>query len=422
MLPGVGCASRWGDFCHLLLHETPGMEAETTPNAAEPGFAEGDAGLVLRPKLDGDRFREHAIPLGMLKDLAALEDLLLETAKQEFRDEHDRSNVSGGFTRETRFELRGVGEGSAVPEIRIRFLGESASLFAGDPKREAFRAAVRSVFDAVQAAAEGRLSAIADHLRPRLLTYFNRVGAGLLPGESWTFENDLGEKTSLTPAIREELLLASSVSSLTKPLLLYGTVQEADSKQMTFRLHLTPRGRFTVPLPEPFYDEVMEAQREWKVGRFAVCRLEGLGRFARSGKLTGVESVSSIARVDELDPGAQLDAMKAIRDGWLDGAGKAPPADGLGWLSGCFDRFYNEPSPPPYLYPTEAGGVQAEWTIGRMEAELVVDLRERAGAWLSFDPEDETREVAERLDLRGLDGWERLATLLQDARGAGAPS
>lgn len=79
--------------------------------------------------------------------------------------------------------------------------------------------------------------------------------------------------------------------------------------------------------------------------------------------------------------GSQLDAMRSIKDGWLDGEGLAPPGAGLDWLTRAFGRYLPEDAPLPYLYPTETGGVQAEWSLGPNEITFSVDLDTHLGEW-----------------------------------------
>ena len=42
----------------------------------------------LKPKLVGARFQGHAIPLEVLKDLAVLEEMVIEVAKWQFIKDH----------------------------------------------------------------------------------------------------------------------------------------------------------------------------------------------------------------------------------------------------------------------------------------------------------------------------------------------
>ena len=70
-----------------------------------------------------------------------------------------------------------------------------------------------------------------------------------------------------------------------------------------------------------------------------------------------------------------------MKDGWLDGGGLAPPKPGLDWLADAFEHHFPEEAPLPHLYPTETGGVQAEWSMGPNEVTLEVDLDTHVGEW-----------------------------------------
>ena len=42
--------------------------------------------------------------------------------------------------------------------------------------------------------------------------------------------------------------------------------------------------------------------------------------------------------------------MKYLKDGWLDGKGRAPNAGGLEWVNGILEQICTEDIPLPYLY------------------------------------------------------------------------
>lgn len=86
-----------------------------------------------------------------------------------------------------------------------------------------------------------------------------------------------------------------------------------------------------------------------------------------------------------LDIGRQIDELKLLEDGWLNGEGRAPSKAGLDWLLGIFGSRYPADAARPYLYPTVAGGVQAEWPLGSREAELEIDLETHTGEWHVLD-------------------------------------
>src|SRR5689334_2747493 len=104
------------------------------------------------------------------------------------------------------------------------------------------------------------------------------------------------------------------------------------------------------------------------------------------------------------DVAARLDALRALKDGWMEGKGKALSADGLIWLSGASQRWLAAEFSIPYLYPTAEGGVQAEWSLPPFEVSLEIDLGRRRGYWHRLNVQtgaDDEREV----DLSSDDDW-----------------
>ena len=110
--------------------------------------------------------------------------------------------------------------------------------------------------------------------------------------------------------------------------------------------------------------------------------------------------------------GSQLDQLRLLQDGWLEGKGLSPPESSLDWLQDAFDRHFPDEAPLPHLYPTETGGVQAEWSIGSMEISLDLDLDTRSGEWHALDTD------AGKVEERTLDGddssdWKWLARRIE---------
>ncbi len=112
---------------------------------------------------------------------------------------------------------------------------------------------------------------------------------------------------------------------------------------------------------------------------------------------TGGQFVHS-SLLDALDIAPRLDELKKIKDGWLDGAGRAPSHEGLDWLAGVLKDRYPKSLPPLYAYPVPDGGIQLEWSIKRREISLEVDLEARRGDWHSLDL-DTSQEEQKELNL-----------------------
>lgn len=98
--------------------------------------------------------------------------------------------------------------------------------------------------------------------------------------------------------------------------------------------------------------------------------------------------------MNALNVGAQLNDLRELQDGWLDGDGKAPSSDSLDWLHEVFKCKFPLDAPEPHIYPTEKGGVQAEWSFGPNENTLDVNLETHMGEWHLLNVESD--EVVER--------------------------
>ena len=128
---------------------------------------------------------------------------------------------------------------------------------------------------------------------------------------------------------------------------------------------------------------------------------------------TGMKSADSIETLDPLNISAQLDELRAMKDGWLDGDGIAPPKDGLNWLCAQFERYYPDRAPRPYICPTFEGGVEIEWSLKPYEIGMAVDLSEHSGEWYWINMSDDDDYDERNLDLDDLGDWSWIAGELQ---------
>ena len=129
------------------------------------------------------------------------------------------------------------------------------------------------------------------------------------------------------------------------------------------------------------------------------------------------DSVEHVSILDALDIPARLDELKYLKNGWLDGQGLAPAREGLDRLSRAFDRHYPDDLPPPYLYPTDEGGIQAEWTLESKEITLEIELRDQVGQWHLLDMSTDA-EYSRELKLQSAEDWQWLVEQIRSmARG-----
>jgi hypothetical protein len=365
----------------------------------------------LRPRLVGRRFDEHTLPLDILKDFSALEEMLIEVAKRQYLAAHpDRQRTPKGFTKGLELHLTAVEEGSAIPVIALAF----ATLL---PSADAdyFDQAKNQIIEAIAAAEQGWQPT----LPPELLRYFDRFGRGLHEDEAMEFVRGNGQTTSLTPATRERLLRASQAEGWTEEVTLKGRIPEVDQARNGFELELRDGTKLKAPLLEAHRTAVLDAAVGYRKG--LIVAIKGVIQRDRADKNPkSFESVEHITLLDPLDIEIRLEELALLQDGWLDGKGRALDRASLIRLAQAFDEGFRPDLPLPYLYPTPEGGVQAEWTLGLWEVSLEIALPNWVAEYQAVHTiSGETREQALLLAAQDGSGWAALneaLTQLQEAK------
>ena len=141
-----------------------------------------------------------------------------------------------------------------------------------------------------------------------------------------------------------------------------------------------------------------------RYGNGGIVMLQGIGRFNRNNRLQSIDSVEHISLLDANDVLVQLDELRSLADGWLDGDGVAPDKEGLDWLAGYFETYYSDELPVPRIYPTPEGGVQIEWTLNSYEISLAVNLNTRWGDFHALNMSN-YNEVIKSLDFNNHDDF-----------------
>ena len=366
-----------------------------------------------RLRLVGGRFESAAIPLEFLKDLAVIGDLVVDVAKWRFLKDHpDRQRARRGFASGVRFTLARIDQGSTIPVISIETT--SPSLFPDQDLRY-FAEARDAISTAVGAAERGDSAVIMDSLPPSAFSYFDRFGRGLQDEEAVEFSVSGGTVPGrLTRETRRTLVRASKAEAITESITIRGRAPMVDRTKGRFALELLDGRRIEGVLESPHDEVIAAAVAEYKTG--AMIEVEGIGRFDRSDRLLDFVALDRVQQLDPLDVRARLDQFKHLQDGWLGGHGVAPGKGGLEWLAATFEAWFADDLPLPYLYPTEAGGVMAEWDVEDLSPSLEIDLPARMGEWHVLDHRDGTVDE-DTVDLRTEGGWRALAEHIRAAVG-----
>ncbi len=365
----------------------------------------------LEPRLVGARFDEHSLPLEILKDFAALEEMVIEVAKRQYLSANPlRSRAPKGFTKGLELHLTEIRDGSVRPVIALAF---SALLAPAEAKY--FAQAKEQIVETISAAEEGR----SPTLPQDLLRYFDRFGRGLRKGERMEFSRANGEVSTLTLETRRVLLQASQAEEWTEDRTMKGRIPEMDQADHSFELELRNGAKLKAPLLEPHLRTVLEAFNDYRKG--ALVAIQGVVRYDRSNRPKSFESIERIAALDPLDIETRLDEILLLQDGWLDGIGSAPDREALPKLAQAFDERYSPELPLPHLYPTPDGGIQAEWTLGKWEVTLEISLPSMRAEFQALELGSNRCDELE-VDLSDEDGsgWERLNVKLREMVGVDA--
>lgn len=362
----------------------------------------------LRPRLVGNRFSEHSLPFDLLKDFAALEEMIIEVAKAQYLIENpNRKRIPKGFTKGLELHLSKIEEGSTFLVISLMY---STIIPLGAENHENyFEKAKNQIIESIAAGESHQPPS----LPPELLRYFDRFGRGLYLGESIEFERQNGESTALTPEVRERLLRASQAEQWTEEVTLRGRIPAADQDNCFFELELHDKTKLKAPLLESHRKTVIDAFYGYKDG--ALVSIKGIVKRDRAHRYKSFEEVEHITSLDPLDIESRLDDFKSLKHGWLEGKGVAPNHQVLEELAILFDTHYSL-EPYPYLYPTAEGGVQAEWTLGSWEVSLEINFPELTGHFQALNLEN-LNDIEFDLSLHESEDWKRLNNTISDLRG-----
>lgn len=366
----------------------------------------------LRPHLVGPRFDEHTIPIEVLKDWAAFESLVIETAKWLYLKQNPmRKRVPRRFASGFALHLSGVDEGCAVPVLERIHPPDS---LLPDVYAEWFDRARDRIVEVIGAASSG--ASIDDELLPKhLLAYFDQFGRSLREDEQIEFVREMQpDPVIYTKTTRKNLVLRTA-SEYRSEEELRGSITELNAKAKTFTFELIGGARLIGPYSEEVREAAHDALSEYGINR-ALALVRAVVVRDQTDVPRKIESVTHIEVLDALDVSARIDQLLLLRDGWHDGEGHAPTRDGLRWFASAWESHWPSESPLPRLFPTPEGGVQAEWTVGQVSISAEVDLVTKCAALLAVNAQSGDITNDETVNLASDDGWKIIAQCLQSIK------
>jgi len=252
---------------------------------------------VVRLRLKGERFRDHALDLGALAELSQFLKIVGETAKELWRAANpDRERLPRRFEERTRLCLRKIEEGSATAPLEVYVAEEEQGAFwESEPTeiKEAI-ALANEVFEAVE-----RDSQLPERFPKKLLSEYVAWGQSLAEGEELEIQPTDGQRVTHVTSKTRERLRTFCETPHQDYVDAYGEVLEADVKQKRFQLWTDDRTPVTVMFSDQQEAEVTTALKEHLSLRMQV---KGKGEMSPQGKLLRITQVDdlTIRQIGEL--------------------------------------------------------------------------------------------------------------------------
>lgn len=361
----------------------------------------------LQPRFRGARFDGGEIPVDVLKDLIVMRDMILEQARWQYKEcNPDRSSLPSEFSK-IDLKLVGIEDGSARPVLKLTTSYQTIDNML--PYQKIFEEARDRMIDIIKSIKHD-MHQYFDNISPKALSSLGRLGKSLLAGESMEFSAPTLQ-TPIKLTVEVHSLLAEVIGRATpaRVATLRGRIHKIDQKNEVFTMQQIYGPQINGPLPNIYSKIFFDAFNGYQTG--ATVQIE-CKVYYRSGQPGQIQSISKVRLLDRFDVPAQLDEMRGIRDGWLDGHGTAPSSKGLDWLSETFNRCYPHNATLPYVCPTPEGGINMEWSVGQREIGLEIDIEKHHGEW-SWDDVGTGASDERRLDLDKHDSWEWMARQIQ---------
>lgn len=309
-------------------------------------------------RLRGGRYEQRGLPLEALPELARYERLIVDVARGLWKQEHpERQRAPRNFAGRLQLRLTAIDGGSVVPVLE-RGLDD-----------DVLEAEVSGVFEDARDLLEETFLAITQGLElparlpSQAITGLTRFGSSLRENERVEFRYSTSSPIVYSQGVRRRLLARTAVQRFEVEAAVAGRVTGLDLERQTFVL-TNPQGR---AIEGSYQDEGLRLDFRDVLDSAAeapVVRVDGLLTVTAADEVEKISDVTSVElfAVPDAVWAPRLLHLAHLRDGWLDGEGRAPSYIALDATREILMRL-DEPGAPG-IFPMEDGGVQLEWADG----------------------------------------------------------
>jgi hypothetical protein len=335
--------------------------------------------IFLKPKLTGGRFENHSIPLDFLADIAALQEIIIDIAKSEFKKQNpDKKRIPTNFIDGISLGLSKIETGSVIPVISLIFA--PTTLFLDHPSIPYFEQARDTLINTITHLESN--DTIYNYIPTSTIKLFDHFGSKLKDGEAVELSYPNAKSSAkYTKQIRERILTQCPHETTSQKISHRGYVIEIDRAKMTWTFLTIDKTKMTAPINPSIEKDIHKALKEYTPNSHNNTRIliEGNVETNPSG-IHQITTINNIEILDPLDVNARLEELKLLKTGWLDGRqGEPLDPQGLAWLSGMLGQFCHKTTQLPCLYPTPNGNIQAEWSFNKFNILLEINIKQQNG-------------------------------------------
>jgi hypothetical protein len=314
----------------------------------------------------GARFEGHRLPLDVLPDLSAFRDLLVSYVKAEWRAAHtQRERLPKGFEKSIAFDLVGIKDGSAVPQLE--WDRDTAKLLLPDFKDELevlVEAAYAKVLDLIDGAngPMGTMELTSENIRA-----LNRFGSSLLPDEKIEFPDSRGADGNVVylNTYRRKRLITRGRDSYQTRFEDIGKLLGSEIDPLgtvgTIFINTSEYGTINVPVsPERVRDDFdgsIEADVQFRL----MIELGSDDTFRRVVEMYDVDVIDAKVVADLAVCRERITSLLSLSDGWHNGSGKTPTHAAAATASRLLARRPGMAGNYS-IFPTDIGGLLFEFS------------------------------------------------------------
>lgn len=314
----------------------------------------------------GARFEGHRLPLDILPDLSAFRDLLVSYVKAEWRAAHaERERLPKGFEKSIAFDLVGIKDGSAVPQLE--WDRDTAQLLLPDFKDELemlVEEAYAKVLNLIDGASGpvGTIELTSENIRA-----LNEFGSSLLPSEKIEFLDSRGTDGNVVflDTYRRKRLITRGRDSYQTRFedigKLLGSEIDPTGTVGTITINTSDYGKITVLVsPERVrddFDGYIEADVQFRL----MIELGSDDTFRGVVEVYDVDVIEAKVVADLAVCRDRIASLVSLGDGWHNGSGKTPTHAVVATASRLLARkpglagIYS-------IFPTDMGGLLFEFS------------------------------------------------------------